>query len=165
MKIVENKVQMLNFPLNWDDVRGAEDIIGKSWMPKRKDPKTKNVTHQRGFLTHPNHHPREIQGSNASGEHHVRQRNPLHRYHLKAPKIHDSGIHRQLRGNNTTIIQNTSQTDLHAAGFKITNILTNGKFACITGNILELQMNLNVCSNDDHVGDIERLNRTVKERG
>ena len=30
VKIVEDKFQMLNFPLNRDDVRGAEDIWGKT---------------------------------------------------------------------------------------------------------------------------------------
>ena len=50
VKILENKVQMLNFPLNWDDVRGDEDVWGgKSWMPKTKDPKTKNP-HIRGTI-------------------------------------------------------------------------------------------------------------------
>ena len=49
-------------------------------------------------------------------------------------------------------------------GFKITNILTDGKFACIRGNLAELQIHLNIWSNDEHLGEIERLNRTVKER-
>ena len=49
-------------------------------------------------------------------------------------------------------------------GFKITNILMDGKFACIRGDLTQLQINLNVCSNDEHVGEIERLNLTVKKR-
>ena len=49
-------------------------------------------------------------------------------------------------------------------GLKITNILMDGQFAFIRGNLAELQINLNICSNDEHVGDIERLNRIVKER-
>ena len=48
-------------------------------------------------------------------------------------------------------------------GLKITNILMDGQFAFIRGNLAELQINLNICSNDEHVGDIERLNRIVKE--
>ena len=31
VKIAEEKVQMINCPLNRDDVRGAEDIWGKIW--------------------------------------------------------------------------------------------------------------------------------------
>ena len=47
---------------------------------------------------------------------------------------------------------------------KVTNILINGWFACIGGDLVELKINLNVCSNDDHMVEIERLNITVKER-
>ena len=47
-------------------------------------------------------------------------------------------------------------------GFKITNILMDGKFTCIQGNLAELQININICSNDKHLGEIERLNRTIK---
>ena len=49
-------------------------------------------------------------------------------------------------------------------GFKITNILMDGKFACIRGDLAQLQINLNACSNNEHVGEIERLNLTVKKR-
>ena len=41
VKIVEDKVQMLNFPLNWDDVRGAEDIWGKTWDTWKERPQDK----------------------------------------------------------------------------------------------------------------------------
>ena len=49
-------------------------------------------------------------------------------------------------------------------GFKITNILMDGKFACIRGDLVELQINLNICSNDKHMGEIDQLNCTVKEQ-
>ena len=39
-------------------------------------------------------------------------------------------------------------------GFKITNILMDGEFTCIRGNLSELQINLNIYSNDKHVGEI-----------
>ena len=38
-------------------------------------------------------------------------------------------------------------------GFKITNILMDGKFTCIRGNLEEIQINLNIYSNNKHVGD------------
>ena len=47
-------------------------------------------------------------------------------------------------------------------GFNITNILMDGQLACIRGNLAELQININICSNNEHVGEIERLDRTVK---
>ena len=48
-------------------------------------------------------------------------------------------------------------------GFNITNILMDGQFTYIRGNLAEIQMNLNICSNDKHMGKIEQLNCTVKE--
>ena len=47
-------------------------------------------------------------------------------------------------------------------GFNITKILVDGQFTCIRGNLAELKINFNVCSNDKHVGEIELLNRTIK---
>ena len=49
-------------------------------------------------------------------------------------------------------------------GFNIASIFMDGKFACIRGNLMELQINLNICSNYKHVREIERLNCTVKEQ-
>ena len=49
-------------------------------------------------------------------------------------------------------------------GFNITNILIYGQFNCIRGNLVELQINLNICSNEEHVGEIERLNCMIKEQ-
>ena len=48
-------------------------------------------------------------------------------------------------------------------GFNITNILMDGQFTRIRGNLAELQINLNIISNEEHVGEIEQLNCTVKE--
>ena len=42
-------------------------------------------------------------------------------------------------------------------GFKIINILMDGKLTCIRGNLAGLKINLNVFSNNEHIGDIERL--------
>ena len=49
-------------------------------------------------------------------------------------------------------------------GFNITNILMDGKFTCIMGNLKKLNIHLNIYSNKEHAGEIERLNCTVKER-
>ena len=48
VKIVEDKVQMINCPLNRDDIRGAEDIWGKNLgFLKEKTPRQK-TPHIRG---------------------------------------------------------------------------------------------------------------------
>ena len=49
-------------------------------------------------------------------------------------------------------------------GFKVANILIDGQFTCIRGNLAEIKINLNISSNEEDVGEIERLNCTRKER-
>jgi hypothetical protein len=50
-------------------------------------------------------------------------------------------------------------------GFRITLVLGDSEFECTRGAIAtELQSDLNICGDDEHVPDIERCIRTVKER-
>jgi hypothetical protein len=49
-------------------------------------------------------------------------------------------------------------------GFQVDNILMDGEFECLRGDLAALGVGLNITSNDEHVGDIERYIRTVKER-
>jgi hypothetical protein len=49
-------------------------------------------------------------------------------------------------------------------GFRITNILGDGEFECTCSTIAtDLRSELNICGEDEHVPDIERCIRTVKE--
>jgi hypothetical protein len=52
----------------------------------------------------------------------------------------------------------------HRGGFRIRHALTDGAFECMKGDLLGMGINLNTTSRDEHVGDIERYIRTVKER-
>jgi hypothetical protein len=49
-------------------------------------------------------------------------------------------------------------------GFQVDNILMDGEFECLRGDLAALGVGLNVTSNNEHVGDIERYIHTVKER-
>ena len=49
-------------------------------------------------------------------------------------------------------------------GFRVKNILLDGQFECLHGELSTLGITVNVVSNDEHVPDIERYIRTVKER-
>ena len=49
-------------------------------------------------------------------------------------------------------------------GFKITTILMDGQFQCLEGPLSKDDITLNICSNDEHVGEIERMIRTIKDR-
>ena len=66
-----------------------------------------------------------------------------------------STLHNYIRQVNIIYIQ---------WGFKVVNILTDGQFECIRGDLSKIQVNLNIWSNNEHVGEIERLNITIKER-
>ena len=48
--------------------------------------------------------------------------------------------------------------------FRITEILADGQFKSLKAECADMQINLNCVSKDEHVPEIERLNRTVKER-
>ena len=50
------------------------------------------------------------------------------------------------------------------AGFTVTTALMDGEFVPLCGGLAELGLRLNETSRDEHIGDIERYIRTVKER-
>ena len=49
-------------------------------------------------------------------------------------------------------------------GFKVTTALMDGEFVPLRGGLAEIGITFNETSRDEHVGDIERYIRTVKER-
>jgi hypothetical protein len=49
-------------------------------------------------------------------------------------------------------------------GFNITHILADGQFEPLRGDVANLGITLNIVSRDEHVPEIERYIRTVKER-
>ena len=52
----------------------------------------------------------------------------------------------------------------HQAGFTIVTALMDGEFEPLRGELAELGISLNTAAPDEHVGDIERYIRTIKER-
>ena len=52
----------------------------------------------------------------------------------------------------------------HHGGFRVRHVLMDGQFECLRGVLLGMQALLNTTSRDEHVGDIERYIRTIKER-
>ena len=49
-------------------------------------------------------------------------------------------------------------------GFWVTIMMMDGQFENLLGDLADMQFNLNTVSNDEHVPDIERHIRTMKER-
>ncbi len=67
----------------------------------------------------------------------------------------------------TTIIKALKEINgiYRKRGFRITNIMGDSEFDCTRGAVAtELKSELNICGEDEHVPDIERCIRTVKER-
>ena len=66
----------------------------------------------------------------------------------------------------TTLLKSSATvvTLYRKAGFKVTTALMDGEFVPLQGGLTEIGLTLNETSRDEHVGDIERYIRTVKER-
>ena len=49
-------------------------------------------------------------------------------------------------------------------GFRVTIILANNQFESMRVDLADLHAQLNITARDEHVPEIERFNRTIKER-
>eukprot|EP00957_Ditylum_brightwellii_P041214 3119383-Ditylum_brightwellii.AAC.1 len=49
-------------------------------------------------------------------------------------------------------------------GFMVRHMIMDNRFECLREQLTMKQVNLIMCSEDEHVGDIECLNRTIQER-
>eukprot|EP00957_Ditylum_brightwellii_P024452 1845812-Ditylum_brightwellii.AAC.1 len=49
-------------------------------------------------------------------------------------------------------------------GFKAKHMLMDGQFKCLRERLTGKGVDLIICSEDEHIGKIERLNRTISER-
>ena len=69
--------------------------------------------------------------------------------------------------NEETLLNSITKVDsiYRLRGFRITTLLVDRQFACLEEGLRgSRNIALNTCSNDEHVGEIERMIRTVKER-
>lgn len=84
-------------------------------------------------------------------------------------------ISRDIKFGTVKMIQNQKGTTIMKAiqavakvyqkhGFKVTNLLMDGQFKPIGGDLSMLHVNLNTVSNAEHVPEVERYIRTTKER-
>jgi hypothetical protein len=84
----------------------------------------------------------------------------------KSRKIHFSIAELLRDQKNSTILKAIRQVKntYRSRGFKITSLLMDNQFESLRGDIADLGITLNVVSNDEHVPDIERHIRMLKER-
>ena len=84
-------------------------------------------------------------------------------------------ISRHLKFGTIEALPNQKQTTLvtavrniariyHRGGFRLRHAFTDGAFNCLKGDLLGMGIALNATARDEHVGEIERYIRTVKER-
>jgi len=67
--------------------------------------------------------------------------------------------------SNKTIMMSIQQVirAYHARGFKVRNILRDGGFECTRNDLADMGITLNVASRNEHVPEVERYIRTIKE--
>jgi len=84
-------------------------------------------------------------------------------------------ISRNVRFGTSEMIENMRETTLLSCfknilgvyrqrGFRVRHALMDGQFEPLRGDLAAMGVELNTASNDEHVPEIERYNRTVKER-
>jgi hypothetical protein len=84
-------------------------------------------------------------------------------------------ISRNIRFGTSESLPNQSSKTIMAAikkikqlyslrGFRITQMMMDGQFENLRGELADMQIGLNTVSNDEHVPDIEQHIRTIKER-
>ena len=154
---------MINCPLNRDDSRGAEDIWGKNLgCLKGKTPRQK-TQHIRGeILPFPTTILERYKGITLAGD-------IMFINDIRFIKTISRHVNFMMEENIANAKLSTLQESIRQVkqvymqrGFKINNILMDGQFTCIRVNLAELKINLNICSNNKHLGEIERLNCTIK---
>jgi len=52
----------------------------------------------------------------------------------------------------------------HTRGFRVTTILADGGFECIRNSLADMCISLNMVSRNEHVPEVQRYIRTIKER-
>eukprot|EP00957_Ditylum_brightwellii_P064695 4909944-Ditylum_brightwellii.AAC.1 len=69
-------------------------------------------------------------------------------------------------GNDSTLLKSVeSVKGVYAKrGFRVKHMLMDGQFECLRERLTGKGVNLIICSEDEHIGEIERLNRTILER-
>ena len=164
IRIIEHGL-LPNCPINRDDVKAAEDIFG----PDAGSLKGKTVRHSpEGVRPNLMQIPMQIMDRyrdvTLCGDIMFINRIPFLRT-----------ISRNIRfGTAEMLVNRTAATiakalhNVHRVyktrGFKINNLLMDGEFDTLAGDMAALGIALNTASNDEHVHDVERYIRTVKER-
>jgi hypothetical protein len=164
IRIVENKL-LPNCPISKDDILAAEHIFGPDiGAIKGKTVRMNPHKVRMPSVTIPNEVLSRYQKVTLCGDIMFVNRIPFF-----------ITISRDIKFGTVEMIANRQQKTLLGAvaqvcklyktkGFQVENMLMDGEFECLRGDLAALGVALNTTANDEHVGDIERYIRTVKER-
>ena len=163
-EIVRNK-QINNCPITETDIDNAQEIFGES-LQCLKGKMTRNPSvHARGILIRV---PDNILASYGNVT-------------MSADVMSVNGVRflithsRHIRFTTNELLPSLNNNVLLGAilnvrriykkrGFMLRMILMDGAFESLRGALAEKDIEPNICSENEHVGEIERTNRTVKER-
>jgi hypothetical protein len=166
IQIVNNNL-LPNCPVTQRDILAAEDIFGPDigslkgkTVRRRPHPVTTDLTYS---PLPPTVHERYREVTLCADVMHV---NGIPFFvsisrHLKFGTI--EAISNQRLQTIVKCVRNISRV-YHRGGFRVRHALTDGAFESMRGDLLGMGILLNTTSRDEHVGDIERYIRTVKER-
>jgi len=165
IKYVENGL-IPNCPITKEDIIRAEDILGPNLGSLKG--KTTRKTPERVTLDSLDNLPNEllVEHGNVTIAIDIMYINEIPFMMTTSRAIHFGTAEMIKNETKSTIIKSIQQIidTYHGRGFKIKHILGDRQFECIQSH-MELQgINLNITGRDEHVPEIERFIRTVKER-
>eukprot|EP00957_Ditylum_brightwellii_P005637 430721-Ditylum_brightwellii.AAC.1 len=71
-----------------------------------------------------------------------------------------------INSKKTTLIKSVQQvnTIYQQRGFQVVAMHFDGEFESMQHEMAKMKIHLNICSEDEHVHEIERMNHTIKKR-
>ena len=157
--------QLKNCPVIEEDIVAAEDIFGKSLMCLKGKTTRQSTPHARvPLMKLPYEIVERYQDVQLVGD--VMSINGIRFVITKSRHIKFTTVQFIPNAKVQTLLDSIIKVDniYRTRGFRVKTLLVDGQFACLEeGLIGKRNITLNTCSNDEHVIEIERMIRTVKE--
>lgn len=163
-RIIDNN-GLKNCPITTSDIDAAEDIFGPSLNCLQGKTTRSKTTHAR-----PNTAPvpsallNRYRYIELTAD--VMYVNGLRFFITNSRHINFTTVQYIQDGKDTTLLNSIKSVKrvYMLRGFEIRHAFMDGEFESLRSPLYEHNIHLNICSNTEHVGEIERLIRTVKER-